>query len=171
MMVFLPPAGVLYSGNSTCILTKTTRLALSSRRPDENRPAQSFCMQLLPVPSLPSSRHCDHGPTNWLLMQRGSATDEAAAARLDINNPRRETKMQIASLVSAERQSDLHALACVAKSRRPIAVCGHRSPAHQPIKRNFIRALPFQLARRSPPAAPEHWVAERERAPRKSKVT
>lgn len=56
---------------------------------------------------------------------------EAAAARLHVS-PRRATGLQIAPLVSAERQSDLRALACVAKE--PQANCRLRTSAPQPSK-------------------------------------
>jgi len=137
-----------------------------SRRPDKNRPAQSFCMQLQPVPSLPSSRHCDP----WVDRLVASAAQPMKRQRRDwtsiIHVGRLKCRSHLWSLL--KDKSDLHALACVAKSRRPIAVCGHRSPA--PSNGLLLGHSPFSLhADHRPPAASEHWVAERERAPRKAK--
>lgn len=165
MRTFLPPTGVLCSGN----LNPTTY---------NHKQHQAHAVQ----PLLTRIAQLNHSACNYrghhhsrhhsiVAMALMAARLVADAAQPSKRQPRDWTcihvgrlKLQIASLVSAERQSDLRALACVAKSRRTNCRLRALSPAHQ--RGLLLEHPPFSLyADHGRPAAPEHWVQQGKNGP------
>lgn len=134
---------------------------------DENSSAQSFCMQLPPAPSLPSSRHCGHG------LHLGDRL-VADAARPRKRQPRDWTSILVGRLKCRSHLRSLLKDKVISVPLRAWQRAAGQLPsadiAPQPIKGTLIRAVPFQLERRSSPARRTRPLgAVGERAPGEAK--